>query len=99
MNKRELIDTVAEYTDISRATVAQVLGGVLEAIQLAVAAGDKVSITGFGSFDAVQREARFGRHPQTGEPITIPESRTPKFKAGTEFKAAVSTGGRAAVSA
>lgn len=91
MNKRELIDTVAEHTDISRATVTQVLGGVLEAIQLAVAAGDKVSITGFGSFEATHRPGRFGRNPQTGEPLEIAESWGPKFRPGAEFKAAVAT--------
>lgn len=95
MNKRELIDVVAEHTDISKTVVTQVLGGLLEAIQLAVAAGDKVTIPGFGAFDAVHREARFGRNPSTGEPITIPESWSPKFKAGGEFKAAVAAGGRA----
>lgn len=99
MNKRELIDVVAEHTEISKTVVTQVLGGLLEAIQLAVAAGDKVSITGFGSFEAIHRPERFGRNPATGDELLIAESWSPKFRPGSEFKASVAVGGRAAVSA
>lgn len=99
MNKRELIDVVAEHTDISKTVVTQVLGGLLEAIQLAVAAGDKVSITGFGAFERVYRPERFGVNPSSGQEIVIAESWSPKFRPGSGFKAAVDTGGRAAVPA
>lgn len=92
MNKRELIDTVAEHTGTSKAVVTQVLGGILDAVQLAVAAGDKVTIPGFGVFEAADRPARTMRNPQTGEPLEVAASRGIRFKPGAGFKGLVKEG-------
>lgn len=91
----------AELTKVVRETVSEVLEGVtikdtavfvdatFKAIQDTVAAGDKVSIAGFGTFETVERAAREGRNPLTGEPLHIEASKAPKFKAGKAFKDAV----------
>lgn len=89
MNKAELIAAVAEHAEIDRKTVAKVLDSLTDVIPLAVAIGEKISILGFGTFEAAYRPARTGRNPQTGEPLNIAESWTPKFTAGGTFKGLV----------
>lgn len=89
MNKTELIAAVAEHADLDKKTVAAALDGLLAVIPMAVAAGDKVAIVGFGSFEAAHRPARTGRNPQTGEAIDIAESWVPRFSAGSAFKGLV----------
>ncbi|MER7212422.1 HU family DNA-binding protein [Streptosporangium sp. NPDC000239] len=86
MNKRELIYTVSEHTGVTKDVVAQVLGGILDAVQLATATGDKVAITGFGSFEAVHKPARTARNPQNGAEIKVAESWAPRFRPGSDFK-------------
>ena len=63
---------------------------MFDAIQEAVAQGEKVAITGFGVFEKVDRAARTGRNPSTGEPVEVKASSVPKFRPGSEFKAYVS---------
>src|SRR5260370_38542144 len=88
MNKGELIDAISgRLGDKKSATEA--VNAVLEAIQSAVASGDKVAITGFGVFEKSERPARTARNPATGATIQVPSSSVPKFRAGADFKALV----------
>ena len=89
MNKSELIDAVAESTSLSKADAGRALESVLETIKSTLKRGEKVTIPGFGTFEARQRNARTGRNPQTGETIQIAASKTPGFKAGKQFKDAL----------
>ena len=89
MNKGELIDAVASATGESKASVSSVLDATLGTIQGALAAGDKVTFTGFGTFERRHRKARMGRNPQTGQPVPIAASNVPAFKAGKSLKDAV----------
>lgn len=90
MNREDLIEAVANDSEITKAMAKRVLTATLEQIQAAVARGDKVSLTGFGIFSATTRGARMGRNPKTGEPIPISASTTPKFTPGKGFRDAVS---------
>lgn len=86
MNKQELVKKIAAESDISQKQAAVVLDNTLSAIVDAVAAGEKVQLIGFGTFEGKKREARVGRNPRTKESIEIPASVAPVFKAGREFK-------------
>lgn len=90
MNKRELIDAISGRLG-SKAAAADAVNAVVDTIQDAVARGDRVAITGFGVFERSERAARTGRNPATGAAIKVPASSVPKFRPGTEFKAAVNT--------
>lgn len=92
MNKGELIDAVARNTGESKATAEKVINETLDTIVSGVVATGKVSITGFGTFEARDRAARTGRNPQTGEEIQVAATRVPAFKAGKGFKDAVKPG-------
>ena len=74
---------------LSKAAANQVLNSVLGAITDAVAAGDKVTLIGFGTFSVTERAAREGRNPQTGKKIKIPAKKIVKFKAGSKLADAV----------
>jgi len=89
MNKSQLSDAVAEKAGLSGAQADKALDAVLTAITDAVASGDKVTLPGFGTFEARERSARTGRNPQTGEEISITATTAPAFKAGAAFKKAV----------
>ncbi len=89
MNKTDLIAAVAESAELSKADAGKALDAVLNAITGAVAAGDSVSLVGFGTFKASARAAREGKNPKTGEKLTIAATTVPKFTAGATFKAAV----------
>ena len=86
MNKSELIANVAKRTGTPLNTVSEVVNATFEAIGDALANEGKVSITGFGNFEARERAARIGRNPQTKETIEIPATRVPGFKAGKLLK-------------
>ena len=88
MNKAELIKSI-EQTLGSRKAAADALDAVLDAIVREVSKGGKVAITGFGTFEKAARAARTGRNPQTGEPVRIPKTNVPRFKAATSFKSYV----------
>ena len=79
MNKTELIATVAEKA------VSAVFEGITESLK----AGDKVALVGFGTFDVKDREERLAKNPRTGEPVVVPATRVPLFKAGKGLKDAV----------
>lgn len=91
MNKTELIAKTQENIEIevTKKDLGIIVDGVLKAIQDEVVAGGKVQLVGFGTFEAVERAARDGRNPLTGEPMKLPASKAPKFKAGKAFKDAV----------
>lgn len=89
INKTEFIEQIAVRLDLSKAEAGRLVNGVLEQIEENLAAGEKVVFTGFGAFEVVEREARTGRNPATGAQIDIPASRSPKFSAGAQLKAAV----------
>ncbi|WP_017303686.1 HU family DNA-binding protein [Spirulina subsalsa] len=86
MNKEQLVNAIAAQTTTTKKEADIILSATLETIMEAVATGDKVTLVGFGSFEARNRNARTGRNPQTGEPITIPATRVPAFSAGKLFK-------------
>ncbi len=90
MNKTELIAAVAEKAGISKKDADKAVSATIEAIMAAVAAGDKVQLVNFGSFEVRERKERTGRNPRTKENIVIPASKLPVFKAGRQFKDAVS---------
>ena len=89
MNKTELIAAVAEKSGLSRKDSEQAVNAVFDAITASLAAGEKVSLVGFGSFEVKERAARVGRNPQTKEEMTIPASRVASFKVGKALKDAV----------
>lgn len=86
MNKSDLVTAIAEKTDLSKTAAAAALDATIEAIQTALAAGDQVSLVGFGTFNVRERAARDGRNPRTGESIQIPSSKNAAFKAGKVLK-------------
>ncbi len=89
MNKAELIDMVASSADLSKASATNAVDAVLSGITKCLQQGDSVTLVGFGTFSVSERAARTGRNPRTGEAITIPASRSPKFKAGKALKDAM----------
>lgn len=90
MTKTELIAAVAEKTDMTKKDSEKAVSAVLDAITEALAAGEKISLVGFGTFEVKSRSARKGINPRTKEEITIAASKLPAFKAGKALKDAVS---------
>ena len=90
MNKSQLIDTLAARYEGNRKAAREALENVLDTITREVAKGEKVAITGFGSFEKRVRDARWVRNPRTGERIKAKKTAVPKFNAGAELKAVVS---------
>ena len=86
MNKSELIDALSARYEGNRKQAAHALESVLDTITREVAKGEKVAITGFGSFEKAVRNARWVRNPQTGERIKSKKKSVPKFSAGKELK-------------
>lgn len=89
MNRAELIDALAARSDVSKATADKVLAELLGVIGDTLAAGDKLTLVGFGSFSVGNNAARTGRNPKTGESMAIPASKKPKFTPGATLKAKV----------
>ena len=90
MNKTQLIDALAARYAGNRKAAAQALDAVLDTITREVARGEKVAITGFGSFEKRVREARTVRNPRTGEKMQAKKTAVPKFSPGADLKAVVS---------
>ena len=86
MNKAELINVVSEAAEVSKKDAETVITATLDAITDALKEGEKVQLVGFGSFEVKKRAARVGRNPKTKEPIKIPASKVPAFKAGKVLK-------------
>ena len=89
MNKTELITIAAENAGLTKKDTERVLNAAIDAITASLVNGDKVQISGFGSFETKDREARMGRNPHTKESIEIPATRVPGFKASKALKDAV----------
>lgn len=89
MNKAELVEVIANATDLSKSKTDEVVSTLVAAIVKAVSKGDSVQLVGFGTFGSGKRAARVGRNPRTGEEIKIAAAKTVKFTAGKAFKDAV----------
>lgn len=89
MNKSDLIAKVAEKTNLTKKSAAEAVEAVLESISEALVAGERVTLVGFGTFEVRDRAARRGVNPSTGQPIEIPASRVPAFKAGRSLRESV----------
>ena len=89
MNKTELVVAIATHTKVERKSVAAVLDGLEDVVSANVKKGEKVALTGFVSFERVDRKARTARNPQTGAPIKVKASKAPKVSAGATFKKVV----------
>ena len=90
MNKTELIAVVAQNAGMTKKDAERAVNATIDAIAANLAKGEKVQVSGFGSFEVKTREARVGRNPRTKETIQIPASRQPIFKAGKALKDIVS---------
>jgi DNA-binding protein HU-beta len=90
MNKGELVDAIATRADCTKKAAEEILTATLDIIGETVADGEKVTLVGFGSFEARDRKGREGRNPLTGEKIQIPATRVPAFSAGKGLKEKVS---------
>lgn len=86
MKKEDLVGLVSDKAGITRKAAGETMNAVLEGISSALEKGDSVSLVGFGSFKVVERSAREGRNPRTGEKIHIPASKTVKFTPAKGFK-------------
>ena len=86
MNKTELIAIAAENAGLTKKDTERILNAALEAISQALVRGEKVQLSGFGTFETKDREARIGRNPHTKEAIEIPATRVPSFKASKALK-------------
>jgi len=89
MNKSELIDAVSGQSGLAKAEAARAVDAVIDAVSAALKSGDSVALVGFGTFTVKARAARTGLNPRTREPLQIPASKMPVFKAGKALKDAV----------
>ena len=89
MNKSELVAAMAAKAEMSKKDTEKVLKAFEEVVTEELAKNGKVQLVGFGTFDVAERSAREGRNPQTGEPMSIPAAKAPRFKAGKALKDAV----------
>lgn len=89
MNKSELAEAVASGTDLNKGQASDAIDAMIAAIQSALKEGDQVNLVGFGTFLVTERAERAGRNPRTGEEITIPAAKQPKFRPGKGLKEAV----------
>ena len=86
MNKEELVAEVAKKSKTTQKEVAEILTVLIDVVEKTVSKGKKVTLVGFGTFEAKKRAARTGRNPQTGKEIQIPAKTVPSFSAGKKFK-------------
>ena len=86
MNKTEMIAIAAENAGLTKKDTERLLNAAIDAITLALVRGEKVQLSGFGTFETKAREARVGRNPHTKEAIEIPATRVPSFKASKALK-------------
>lgn len=86
MNKEELVQEVAKRAKTTQKEASEIISATVDVITKTVAKGKKVTLVGFGTFEARKRAARTGRNPQTGKEIQIPAKKVPVFSAGKKFK-------------
>nr|WP_298892196.1 HU family DNA-binding protein [uncultured Acinetobacter sp.] len=89
MNKPELINAIAAKTGIKKTTIGEVIDALTNTVTEELANGGEVALIGFGTFSVKDRAERTGRNPKTGEPLHLPASKAPVFKAGKGLKEAV----------
>lgn len=89
MTKQELIETLSSETQMTKRQVETVMSTFVKVVGRTIKKGQKVSVTGFGTFDLGKRAARRGVNPQTGAEIRIPEMPMPRFRAGKRLKETV----------
>ncbi len=89
MTKADLVASMADAAGVSKAVAEKALNGFISAVGKSLKKGDKIALTGFGTFSVSNRKARMGRNPQTGEQIKIKAAKVPKFSAGKSLKEAV----------
>lgn len=89
MNKTDLVNAVAEKAQFSKKDADKAVAAVIDSISSALVSGDKVQLVGFGTFEVRNRAAKQGHNPKTGEPMMVPASKLPAFKAGKALKDAV----------
>jgi DNA-binding protein HU-beta len=92
MNRKELIDALADRTECTKADADRSIGALLEIITESMKEGETLTLLGFGTFEVRSRAARIGRNPKTGETLKIKATKVPAFKAGAGLKAAVNGG-------
>ena len=86
MTKSELIEAIAAKSGLTKADSSRALEAFMAAVSETLSKGDKIALTGFGSFQVTKRAAREGRNPRTGEPVKIAASKSVSFKAGSKLK-------------
>lgn len=86
MNKVELVAAIAEKSELTKVGAEKALKAFIDTVTEELKNGGKVQLVGFGTFEVAERAERQGRNPKTGESITIPASKSPKFKAGKALK-------------
>ncbi|OFX83298.1 MAG: DNA-binding protein [Bacteroidetes bacterium GWF2_33_16] len=89
MNKAELIDAIAKEAKLTKADAKKALDAFIKSTTTSLKKGNRVALVGFGSFSVAKRNARTGRNPQTGKPITIKAKKVVKFKAGSDLAGSV----------
>ena len=89
MNKGELVEAIVDQANLSRAGAQSVINAFVDTVTSALRKGDKVTLTGFGTFSTLDRAARKARNPRTGEEIQVKAAKVPRFKAGAGLKGAV----------
>jgi len=89
VKKADLITAMSEKAGLTKQSAEKALTAFMDSVRSALQSGEKVTIPGFGSFSVVERSARTGRNPVSGEPVNIKASHSPKFKAGKLLKDAV----------
>ncbi len=89
MNKAELIESIADSADLSKASAGRALDAAIQGITQGLQKGDTITLVGFGTFSVRHRKARMGRNPRTGEEIQIKASKVPGFKPGKALKDAI----------
>lgn len=94
MNKKDLIGKIAADARLTRAQAARALDAFVAGIQMGLSHGDRVTISGFGSFGVLHRKARRVRNPTSGKAIEVAARRVPRFAPGNELKSAVQESGR-----
>lgn len=91
MNKTELVSAIAEKTQLTKKDSELALKAFVDVVSEQLKKGEKIQLVGFGTFEVSERAARTGKNPQTGKAISIPASKSPKFKAGKALKETVNT--------
>jgi DNA-binding protein HU-beta len=89
MNKKELINQIAEQTGQSKSDTEKFINAFVDAVKDALKKGDSIALVNFGTFEVVEKSARTSRNPRTGEPIQIPAKKVPRFRPGKGLKDSV----------